>query len=146
MNVMGIDPGQSGGVAIIDDEDRPIVYALQMDREEFTAQKIRDMIRDNRVTKVYLEKVHSMPAQGVVSSFKFGLNYGFLRGVVASLKIPIVDVTPQKWMKALSCLTKGDKNVTKNKAQEMFRNIKVTHKIADAMLIAKYGKTEEGIR
>jgi len=146
MNVMGIDPGQSGGVAIIDDEDRPIVYALQMDREEFTAQKIRDMIRDNRVTKVYLEKVHSMPAQGVVSSFKFGLNYGFLRGVVASLKIPIVDVTPQKWMKALDCMTKGDKNVTKNKAQSMFRNITVTHKIADAMLIAKYGKTEEGIR
>jgi hypothetical protein len=40
----------------------------------------------------------------------------------------------------MSCLTKGDKNVTKSRAQELFPEVKVTHAIADALLIAEYGR------
>jgi hypothetical protein len=36
-------------------------------------------------------------------------------------------------------MTKGDKNVSKRKAQELFPQIKVNHYIADALLIAAYG-------
>jgi hypothetical protein len=38
-------------------------------------------------------------------------------------------------------MTKGNKNITKQKAQELFPGIKVTHAIADALLIATYGKS-----
>jgi len=44
----------------------------------------------------------------------------------------------------LGCLSKGDKNVTKAKAQEQFPNIKVTHATADALLIALYGRGMQG--
>jgi hypothetical protein len=40
----------------------------------------------------------------------------------------------------MGCLTKGDKNVSKRKAQELFPSTKVTHAIADSMLIAAYGR------
>jgi len=56
---------------------------------------------------------------------------------------PIIDVSPVKWQSALSCLTKGKKNVTKARAQQWFPKIKVTHGIADALLIAEYGRRVE---
>ncbi len=37
-------------------------------------------------------------------------------------------------------LTKGDKNVSKRRAQELFPALKVTHAIADALLIAEFAR------
>ncbi len=45
-------------------------------------------------------------------------------------------------MKTLDCMTGGDKNVTKRKAQELFPEIKVTHAIADALLIGEYARRD----
>jgi hypothetical protein len=52
--------------------------------------------------------------------------------------IPFERVTPAKWQRELGCLTKGDKNVTKRKAQELFPDVKVTHANADALLLATW--------
>jgi len=37
-------------------------------------------------------------------------------------------------------MTGGDKNVSKRRAQELFPEIKITHAIADALLIAEYAR------
>jgi hypothetical protein len=37
-------------------------------------------------------------------------------------------------------MTRGDKNVSKRRAQEIFPMIKVTHSVADALLIAEYNR------
>ncbi len=93
----------------------------------------------------YLEKVHSMPGQGVKSTFTFGKNFGRME---VALQMLLDDgdevryVTPQHWMKTLDCMTGGDKNVTKRKAQELFPEIKVTHAIADALLIGEYARRD----
>ena len=87
-----------------------------------------------------IEKVHSMPKQGVKSSFTFGQGYGFLLGCLTALEIPFEYVTPQKWQRYLGCLSKGDKNVTKQKAQELFPHLEITHATADALLIGEYLK------
>lgn len=92
--------------------------------------------------KAYLEQVHSMPGQGVASSFKFGQGYGALEMALTAVGIAFERVTPQKWQKALGCLTKGDKNVSKRKAQELFPTMKVTHATADALLIAEWGRRQ----
>jgi hypothetical protein len=39
--------------------------------------------------------------------------------------------------------TKGDKNVSKRRAQELFPQLKVTHATADALLIAEYGRRQK---
>jgi hypothetical protein len=80
---------------------------------------------------------------GVVSAFTFGRGYGGLLMALTALEIPFVDVSPQKWQGAIGCMTKGDKNVSKAKAQAMFPTIKITHAIADALLIAEWCRRQK---
>jgi hypothetical protein len=47
----------------------------------------------------YIEKVHAMPHDGRSSLFKFGVNYGAWLGILHSKQIPVIEVSPQKWMK-----------------------------------------------
>ena len=75
-----------------------------------------------------------------ISTFKFGRGYGFLRGAITALKYPLHDVSPQRWQRALGCLTSGNKNISKQMAQQLFPQLKITHSIADAVLITEYGR------
>ena len=138
MAILGIDPGKSGALALVD-ETGVVELPFKLDNTE---RDIWECLKSWRpqIEFAYLEKVHSMPKQGVVSSFKFGQSYGFLRGVLIAVEIPWEAVTPQKWQGALSCRTKGDKNITKARAQELFPDVRVTHALADALLIAEYGR------
>jgi hypothetical protein len=111
MNVIGIDPGTNGGIAWITD-GKPCVEKMPD-----TLQDLWELIQDIRA----------------VSSF------GHLEMALTAAGIPFTRIRPQVWQKELGCLTKGDKNVTKRKAQELFPSLKVTHATADALLIAKYG-------
>ena len=141
--ICGIDPGQSGGIAFIrigkivaSKDDYPICAYKMPDTEADTADLLNEF-RSN-IVMTFIEAVHSMPKQGVASSFKFGRSYGFLRGLLVGLKIPFEEVSPQKWQKGMNCLTHGDKNVSKAKAQHLFPYIRVTHALADALLIAEF--------
>jgi len=94
---------------------------------------------DGRKYKAYIEQVSSSPQMGVVSAFSFGRGYGNLEMALTAAGISFERVRPQVWQKALGCMTKGDKNVSKRKAQELFPDRKITHATADALLIAYYG-------
>jgi hypothetical protein len=54
--------------------------------------------------------------------------------------LPFELVSPAMWQRAMGCLSGGDKNVTKRKAQELFPDLYITHATADALLIAEYGR------
>ena len=140
MNILGIDPGQSGGIAFLWWKD-PLVF--KMPDTERDVLNILEEIKTEKIGKrpffAYIEAVHAMPKQGVSSTFKFGMNYGMLRAFLIALGIPFETVTPVKWQTALGCRTGGNKNVTKRKAQELYPHIKITHAIADALLIATFG-------
>ena len=154
MIVLGIDPGASGGLALLDMSfGGSTARVLAVTKLPETERDIWDWIYSSRIRKrefdnhpcdfdrfAVIEHVHSMPKQGVASSFKFGRSYGFLRGCLIASGIPFTEVTPQKWQKALSCMSKGDKNVTKARAQQLFPDVKVTHAVADALLLAYYGR------
>jgi len=138
---IGIDPGNSGGIAALDDFGRPFDLGLQKLSE--TPLDIVEFVE--RVTSwgdcfAVIEKVHSSPQMGVTSAFTFGRSLGFLHGLLTAFRIPFDEVSPQRWQKAMDCLSKGDKNVTKNRAQQLFPNEKISHAIADALLIAEYGR------
>ncbi|MCJ7828454.1 MAG: hypothetical protein MUP81_01780 [Dehalococcoidia bacterium] len=137
-SIIGIDPGSCGAAVLLREDGSTDIARF----DQMTQTDIADALREWKADScfAYLEKVHSMPKQGVSSTFKFGLNYGFLIGCLTALKIPYDFVTPNTWQKALSCQSKGDKNVTKAKAQQLFPNLKIIHTIADALLIAEYGR------
>lgn len=141
---IGIDPGQSGGIGILTGEGLYVHSFKFINQTDADISEMFDYLQDLKGVMnecsifALLEKVHSMPKQGVVSSFKFGGSFGFLRGMLTAHRIPWDYVSPQKWQKALSCQTKGDKNITKAKAQRLWPEQKITHAIADALLMAEY--------
>jgi Holliday junction resolvasome RuvABC endonuclease subunit len=136
--VVGIDPGLSGGMVALNPQGEPfLVVALKEDY--VVADQLRTLLPSFHIF-AFVERVHSMPKQGVSSTFKFGASWGFIRGVLTALKIPFEEPTPQVWQKAMSCLSRGDKNVTKAMAQRLYPEIRWTHATADAALIATYGK------
>ena len=75
---------------------------------------------------------------GATSAFSFGRGFGGLLMALAAAQIPYERVTPGVWQKAMKCLTKGDKNVSKRRAQELFPSLSITHATADALLIAEH--------
>lgn len=137
MRIIGIDPGKSGGIAWCVDG---FMQCWPMPKTEHDIAKLIEDFSRFGDTHCYIEKVHAMPKQGVTSTFTFGRGYGFLRGCLVSYKIPFEEVTPSKWQKALSCLSRGDKNLLKGKAQQLFPDLNITLKTADAVLIAEYGR------
>ena len=141
MIYIGIDPGMSGGLAIIYDswsEPAPCAFGKMTERDIHEhINGMREHYSDNEIFAM-LEKVNAFPGQGVSSTWKFGQSYGFLRGILTASGIPFELVTPQTWQKAMGCLTGGDKNISKAAAQRLFPSVKITHAIADALLIAEY--------
>jgi hypothetical protein len=147
---IGIDPGANGAIAWIDERGRACVEKMpdtlvdlwdlfcdiKQGQGRFPSLRV-DVSGDG--FKAYIEQVASSPQMGVVSAFSFGRGYGNLEMALTAAGIPFERVRPQVWQKALGCMTKGDKNITKRKAQELFPEIKITHATADALLIAQYG-------
>jgi hypothetical protein len=85
----------------------------------------------------YIEEVASRPGQGAPGMFKFGMGYGALRMALVACRIPFEAIRPQVWMKRMGCMTHGDKNVSKRKAEGLWPGIKFTHATSDASLIAE---------
>ena len=144
MIFVGVDPGQSGGIVALED-DKTIAQKMPS-----TPRDILDLLEfvsaDNVECYAVLEFVRSRPGQGVSSTFKFGVNYGELRMALTATKIPFKEETPQKWQRAFGLPTLkqcgGSKTVKKNKhkehAQQLFPGLKITHHIADALLLAEF--------
>jgi hypothetical protein len=140
MLYFGVDPGQSGAIACLEIfNGRAVVVCCKNSETEADLHQFLDEMSGAACAKfAYIERVHSMPKQGVASSFKFGQSYGFLRGLLIACGIPFEEVSPVKWQTAMGCRSGGDKNVTKARAQQLFPDVKVTHANADALLLAEY--------
>lgn len=143
--ILGIDPGLSGAIAfffpshaeLIAAEDVPIADG------EIDAATLSARIEQMRPTFAIIERVASMPRQGVSSTFKFGAAYGVVRGIVGSLKIPSHLVTPTKWKRHFNL--SSDKEESRALAlrlwparAELFSR-KKDHGHAEAALLARYG-------
>lgn len=132
---VGIDPGKNGGIAVLD-ADGGVVEARQMPGTERDLYDALAHAGDR--AHAVLELVRASPQMGVVSAFTFGRGYGAIRMALLALGVPFDEVTPPRWQATMQCRSKGDKNVTKRRAQELFPKVKMTHAIADALLLAAY--------
>jgi hypothetical protein len=156
---VGVDPGWSGGIAVIDGQGK----LLQATPSPDNFQDFYEMVRQIRWLKKFtytpiktaLEKVHSMPQQGAPSTFKFGQSYGAWQMVLAVMAVEHddgwsrEDVTPQAWQKAIKFpQKKRTPNDRKKDLLEFARNLypkfdwpttqKDRFAICDAILIATY--------
>lgn len=154
--IIGIDPGASGAVAILQENgslvqvfDMPTVQILVggKNKNRISPEMLAAEIRLYKVhaTKAYIEQVSAMPGQGVTSMFSFGESFGLARGVLAGLGIPCELVTPAKWKRDLR-LSAG-KDISRARAASLwpeqaqeFKRVKDDGK-AEAALIAYWGAT-----
>jgi hypothetical protein len=144
MIYIGIDPGKNGGIAWIQDgkpcaEKMPDTLTDLWQVIDNIAAEVSMIYRQTEIV-AFLEQVSSSPQQGVKSAFTFGNGFGHLEMSIIAANIPLRRVRPQAWQKELGCLTGGDKNVSKARAQELFPSLKITHANADALLIAEFGR------
>ena len=143
MKFIGIDPGISGAIVCIDDFGKYIDHIKGSDTPHEIATFLR---RHHDATFAFIEKVHAggtgtgtgKRKMGASSAFTFGKSTGIEIGILVYSLIPYEEVSPSKWMQFMKCRTGGNKNITKAAAQKLFPKIKITHVIADALLIAEY--------
>lgn len=133
---IGIDPGKNGAIAFVSPYWQPYTVALKETPRDISDALETATLEYNCIA--IIEQVSSSPQMGVKSAFTFGQGFGMLEGLLTAHCIPFERVRPQVWQKAMKCMTGGNKNITKRRAQELFPGIKITHKIADALLIAEY--------
>lgn len=143
MIYIGIDPGASGGIAVVNDST--VIQAVAMPATEADIWKFltgNGQPAPPGVYRAVIEHVWSTPGQG--GAFKFGKSVGTLLGLLTAAGIPFDQILPRIWQKALGvAYPKGatdtvKKNMTKRRAQQLFPTLTVTHAIADALLLAEY--------
>tara|TARA_A100001201_G_scaffold143757_1_gene147281 strand:+ start:23926 stop:24378 length:453 start_codon:yes stop_codon:yes gene_type:complete len=143
---MGIDPGQTGGVAIIGDDS--LAQVMPLTGKQVDGAKIAFWLKTFDPKLVVVEQVHSMPKQGVASSFKFGVSYGIVIGAVLAAGIPLQTVTPQAWKKKILAGTTRDKHAAIEFSARMFPWADLTpgakrkphDGIADALCLAEFAR------
>lgn len=151
---IGIDPGVSGAVAVVASSYSSVknIPTLKI-RVNGKSRSIIDIYSLKRFVDVlaesfpgavvYMEKVHSMPGQGVQSSFLFGEANGILHGMFAAKDFTIKFVRPQEWKANYPLLARQKKDASLLTARAIFPTVplplKKDHNKAEALLIANFG-------
>ena len=138
---IGIDPGVSGGIAVIN--SRGIMKAYKCPRtSEDISLLFRIIIGKTAPTKINLlmERVWARPGNAVRAAFTYGVNYGQWLGIASSHEVKMNTIIPLKWMEAVGCPKSLKKNIRKkwlkDKARELYPKVnKLTLATSDAILI-----------
>lgn len=144
MIIIGIDPGVTGAMAVIEKGQLTGLMPMMASEGRVSGSWIALQLSSYKPDYVVVEDVHAMPRNGSVASFKLGYNYGVIVGVVQSLSHPLVRVSPQKWKRTYSLTGKG-KDASRFLAQELYPShagdfrLKKDDGKAEAALIARWG-------
>jgi len=156
---IGIDPGLSGALVAlgdgvpIDHLDTPVL-SERSGRNSVNGSAVAAWLRGIRMSNpgasflAVLERVGAMPGNGATSMFRFGQADGVIRGVIAALGLPLIEVEPQKWKQRMGC-AKAEKDYARTVAiqrmpvaAEWFKRKKDIGR-ADAALIALWAHETE---
>jgi len=152
VNWIGIDPGLDGAIAVIGDGgitllDTPTVSnGKKRDMDLYAIARLLTALADGNDTMAAIEAVHSMPGQGVSSTFSFGKGFGMWLGILAALSVPHQAVAPQTWKKVMLADGGKEKDASRVKAMQLYPQIadqlsrKKDHGRADALLMAAWAQ------
>ena len=153
MIIIGIDPGISGAISILENKkvievfDMPTMIDGKKNKRQVNGAQvthiIKEVLSDDKEVTIVVEHVNAMPGQGVTSMFNFGQSFGVIKGICSALTLPIYFVRPSKWKKHFN-LIKTNKDASRTKVIEIYPGIsskiyrKKDSNKADAILIARY--------
>ena len=140
--IIGIDPGQKGGIAIITGTTAQAWLMPQ------TVAQIVALIVGLATPGAVLavERAQCMPKQGITGAFTYGQHYGGFEAIAACLSIRFVTIRPGEWKKAMGL--NSDKTNSIVEAERLFPGVnlvppgcrKPSDGIAEALLIAEYAR------
>ncbi len=129
LQLLGVDPGIHGGLAIvaidangaspqlIDAIDIPTVGTAAKERVDVLA--IQDWIKRYAPQHAFVERAQAMPKQGSSSGFKYGRSVGSIEAVIACCEIPLTIIEPSMWKK-FHGLHGKDKEGGRQRALQLF--------------------------
>ena len=89
MIIIGIDPGISGAISIIENKkilevyDTPTMIDGKKNKRQINSAQVTSIIKErlniNKEVIVVVEHVNAMPGQGVTSMFNFGQSFGVIK-------------------------------------------------------------------
>ena len=142
--IMGVDPGSvSAAFAVLPWDldgglDAAVAHAVPVADRMVDGRAFAYVVRELAPSHAAIERVGAFPGQGVSSSFRFGMGYGIIMGVLASARVEIVDVAPGVWKKHFRL--DSDKEKARALAIKRFPNVDLRLKRdagrAEALLIA----------
>jgi len=149
MRLLGIDPGKKGGLAVMKNGKIEDVMGMVVGGKDLDLEYIALWIVDaGTIDLAIIEKVTARPDQGVVSALTFGKVTGAIHGILATLKIPRQEVTPQAWKKVILAGTDRSKQATVDYVKKKYPGIDLRGSlqsrkshlgIVDAICLAEYG-------
>ena len=153
MKIIGIDPGLSGAIAVLENNkvlsifEIPVMSEGKKNKRQLNSAQLvkllKDNISENEEVSVVVEQVNAMPGQGVTSMFNFGQSFGILKGICSAMHLPVYYVRPAKWKKYFN-LINSEKDASRTRAIEIFPYFssqlskKKDNNKADAILIASF--------
>lgn len=146
MNIIAIDPGESGGIAWTQDG---FVNACNMPKG-MTAQAdtIREICVQEHITHAVIEKTGSyFPGNSGPAAATFARHCGHLEAILYMLSVSTEQVAPQVWQKSLGNLPKEKKdrkNAIKEQMARLYPRLSVNLKVADALAILDYKMRSQG--
>lgn len=157
MVIVGIDPGVTGAIALLDSSgtgggiavyDMPtMLRGRTSKKQQVNAAELARIVRDCAPDLAVVEQVNAMPrvgakaGMGAASAFNFGHSFGVVCGVLAALGIETHYVTPQVWKKRAG-LKGSDKEASRMRAVALWPQASLARKKdsgrAEALLIARF--------
>jgi crossover junction endodeoxyribonuclease RuvC len=152
MLYIGIDPGQKGGLCLIDEKKKPLKYSVMPNTVKGIVDWFVDVYEEYCEQKslqvtIISEKAQPMPKQGVTSAFTYGQHYGIFETLAAAMCLPFIEVRPAAWKKSLGLNSEKTNSIKLCKQLFPSANLIPTPKsrkdhdgIAEALLIAEWGR------
>ena len=151
--ITAIDPGLNGGVAWICEDGITSTFPMPKTDGDLLSLILRNKFDARKEFIIYLEDVPYFTGGAFIAPMaKLQRQCGIAQGMCQALGARLVLVTPQKWQKALWLGAKKSypgskwKNHLKQRAQQLYPNLDVTLKTADALLILEYARMVEGAK
>lgn len=104
--VIGIDPGVTGGVALLVDGTLERVVAMPVFGGLTDGGILSQLIADMTPATVVIEATQAMPKNGSIASHSLGYNSGVCVGVAQALQLPLIRVRPIEWKRAMGLIGK----------------------------------------
>lgn len=152
--VLGIDPGLSGGLAIVAGSPGKLRLIQTIDvptHGEKAKRRVHvaaalDFIQIYNPDLAVIERAQAMPDQGSSSGFVYGRAVGALEACVEGLGIRVIVIESTAWKKYHGLAGGKSKEDSRQRAIQLFPAAKgferkKDHNRAEACLIAAYGAT-----